>query len=87
MAERLGCLKKLGIVREIRGKGLLRGVDSQPHLGERLKKTAIRNGIILRIDPGWFAVSPPLIAERADIDEMCGLIEKSVKDALELPPN
>ena len=60
---------------------------TQPQLGERLKKTAIRNGIILRIDPGWFAVSPPLIAERSDIDEMCGLIEKSVKDALELPPN
>ena len=88
LAERLGCLKKLGIVREIRGKGLIRGVEfTQPQLGERLKKTAIRNGIILRIDPGWFAVSPPLIAERSDIDEMCGLIEKSVKDALELPPN
>jgi adenosylmethionine-8-amino-7-oxononanoate aminotransferase len=28
-------------------------------------------------------VSPPLIAEESDIDEMCHLIEKSLKDALE----
>jgi adenosylmethionine-8-amino-7-oxononanoate aminotransferase len=84
LASRLGCLKKLGAIREIRGKGIIRGVEfTDPHLGETLKKTALRNGIILRIDPGWFAVSPPLIAEEPDIDEMCELIEKSLKEALE----
>ena len=84
IAQRLACLKKLGVVREIRGKGVLRGVEfSEPNLGLALKKTAIANGIILRIDPGWFAVSPPLIAEESDIDEMCELILKSVKDAIE----
>ena len=31
------------------------------------------------IDFGWFAVSPPLIAEEPDIDEMCELIEKERK--------
>jgi len=88
LASRLACLHKLGIVREIRGKGIIRGVEfTVPDLGYRLKKTAIRNGIILRIDPDWFAVSPPLIAEEPDIDEMCELIEKSVKDALEMPRN
>ena len=81
--ERLQCLKKLGVVREIRGRGVLLGVEfNQPELGLRLKKTALQNGIILRVDPGWFAVAPPLIAEESDLDEMCGLIEKSVKDAL-----
>ena len=86
LASRLACLQKLGVVREIRGRGVLRGVEfTAPRLGERLRKTAIQNGVILRIDPGWFAVSPPLIAEDADIDEMCELIEKSLKDALEMP--
>jgi adenosylmethionine-8-amino-7-oxononanoate aminotransferase len=85
LTARLGCLKKLGVVREIRGKGVLRGVElTYPNLGKALKKTALKNGIILRIDPSWFAVSPPLIAEEADIDEMCQLIEKSVTDALEM---
>jgi adenosylmethionine-8-amino-7-oxononanoate aminotransferase len=85
LASRLNCLKKLGVVREIRGKGVLRGVEfTDPDLGTSLRKTAIQNGIILRIDPGWFAVCPPLIAEEKDIDEMYGRIEKSVKDALKL---
>ena len=53
-----------------------------PELGAALKRTAIENGIILRVDPNWFAVAPPLIAEESDLDEMCGLIGKSVEDAL-----
>ena len=85
LASRLECLRKLGVVKEIRGKGILRGVEfSQPTLGVALKKTALQNGIILRIDPSWFAVAPPLIAEESDIDEMYGLIEKSVVDAIAL---
>ena len=91
LADRLRCLKKFGVVREIRGKGVLLGVEFVkdtgtmepfPELGAALKKTALDNGIILRVDPTWFAVAPPLIAEESDLDEMCGLIEKSVSDAL-----
>jgi hypothetical protein len=89
-------LKKLGVVREIRGKGVLRGVElvedattkrSFPpgrKLGPLLKRTAIENGLIMRIDPDWFAVCPALIAERSDVDEMVELVERSLKDALDL---
>jgi len=93
LASRLECLKKYGVVREVRGKGVLRGVELVkdtrgmqpfPELGKAMKRTALANGIILRVDPSWFAVCPPLIAEEADIDEMCGLIEKSLTDALAL---
>jgi adenosylmethionine-8-amino-7-oxononanoate aminotransferase len=93
LAKKLEGLKKLGVVREIRGKGLLRGVelvkDTQtlapfPELGIALKQTSLNNGIILRINPDWFAVAPALIAEEGDIDEMVELIEKSLTDALEI---
>ena len=85
LSAKLSGLTKLGVISEVRGKGVLRGVElSYSNLGIALKKTALQNGIILRIDPGWFAVSPPLIASETDIDEMCDLIEKSLKDALEL---
>ena len=53
-------------------------------MGNALKKTAIKNGLIMRIDPSWFAVAPALIAERSDIDEMFELIDKSLKDALKI---
>ena len=92
LEDRLRCLKKFGVVREVRGKGMLLGVEFVkdtstmepfPELGAALKRTALENGIILRVDATWFAVAPPLTAEESDLDEMCGLIEKSVSDALQ----
>jgi adenosylmethionine-8-amino-7-oxononanoate aminotransferase len=92
LAQKLEGLKQYGVVREVRGKGLLRGVelvrDPQslapfPELGKALKRTALQNGLIMRIDPTWFAVAPALIAEKDDIDEMMELIERSLLDALE----
>ena len=94
LVQKLSGLKKLGIVRDIRGSGVLRGVelvvDSETNkpfpqgakLGSALKRTAIKNGLIMRIDPDWFAVCPPLIASEHDIDEMYDLIERSVVEAL-----
>ena len=93
LVEKLQKLKSFGVIREIRGKGILRGVelvrDTQtmepfPELGAALKTCALKNGLILRVDPSWFAVAPPLIAEKSDIDEMCERIEKSLIDALEM---
>jgi adenosylmethionine-8-amino-7-oxononanoate aminotransferase len=96
LVNRLERLRRYGVIREIRGKGVLRGVElvkdaatlapfpADRKLGNALKKTAVENGLIMRVDPDWFAVSPPLIAEEADIDEMCDLIEKSLRDALDL---
>lgn len=93
LAGKLEALKELGVVREVRGKGLLRGVELVrdtatnepfPELGKALKRTAYRNGLIMRIDPHWFALAPALIAEESDIDELIALVEKSLREALEL---
>ncbi len=89
---KLESLKQYGVVREVRGKGILLGVELVkdtksnspfPELGQALKRTAVMNGLIMRVDPDWFAVAPALIAEKSDIDEMFELIEKSFKQALE----
>ena len=96
LETRLLGLKKLGCIREVRGKGVLRGVElvedpatNRPFpagrkLGDALKKAAVKNGLIMRVDPDWFAVAPALIAEERDIDEMVGLIETSLKSALKV---
>jgi adenosylmethionine-8-amino-7-oxononanoate aminotransferase len=92
LRNRLTCLKKFGVVREIRGRGILLGVELVrdtktlqpfPELGKELKKAALEHGIILRIDPSWFAVAPPLIAEESDLEEMCDLIERTLRTALD----
>lgn len=91
LRNRLVCLKKFGVVREVRGRGILLGVELVrdtktrapfPELGRELKKAALEHGVILRIDPSWFAVAPPLIAEESDLEEMCDLIERSLSTAL-----
>jgi adenosylmethionine-8-amino-7-oxononanoate aminotransferase len=96
LRARLERLKRYGVIREVRGKGVLLGVElvrnpetlepfpPDAKLGSALKRTALQNGLILRIDPDWFAVSPPLIAEEDDIDHVCDLIERSLVDALEM---
>jgi adenosylmethionine-8-amino-7-oxononanoate aminotransferase len=92
LRSRLEGLQKYGVVREVRGKGILLGVelvkdtrtlDPFPELGTALKRTALKNGLILRVDPCWFAVAPALIATESELDEMCDLIEKSLVEAME----
>lgn len=91
--EKLETLKKYEVVREVRGKGVLLGVElvkdtktNEPFddLGRALKKTALKNGLVMRIDPSWFAVAPALIAEESDLAEIFELIEKSLKEALDM---
>ena len=93
LAEKLETLQDYGVVREVRGKGLLLGVelvkDTEtmtpfPELGQALKQTAINNGLIMRIDPTWFAVAPALIAEKAELDELFDLVNRSLLEALEM---
>ena len=38
--------------------------------------------MILRIDPDWFAVCPPLIAEESDIDDLGDRIQRSLEQAI-----
>jgi adenosylmethionine-8-amino-7-oxononanoate aminotransferase len=95
LVERLEGLKRFGVIREVRGKGVLRAVElvqnpetMEPFppgrkLGDVLKETALENGLVMRINPDWFAVSPPLISDEEEIDELCDLIEKSLVDALD----
>jgi adenosylmethionine-8-amino-7-oxononanoate aminotransferase len=92
LSARLDRLRRFGVVREIRGRGVLRGVEFMkedsahepfPELGVTLKRTAVENGLILRVDPNWFAVCPALISSESELDEMCELIEKSLGQSLE----
>jgi len=94
LRSRLENLKSTGVVREVRGLGVLLAVElvqdattNEPFpadrkLGEALRMAALDNGLILRIDPDWFAVCPPLIAEESDIDDLADRIERSLEQAM-----
>jgi adenosylmethionine-8-amino-7-oxononanoate aminotransferase len=86
LRERLEGLKRIGVVgvELVEDAGSNRPYPEERKLGDALKKTALRNGLIMRIDPDWFAVSPPLIAGEAQIDELGDLIEKSLREAMDV---
>jgi adenosylmethionine-8-amino-7-oxononanoate aminotransferase len=94
LVERLEALRPLGIIGEIRGKGLLIGVEfvQDPatkapfppgvNIGLRIGKQALRNGLLLRFDPHWIAFGPPLIVTERDIDAMLAILDQSIREVL-----
>jgi adenosylmethionine-8-amino-7-oxononanoate aminotransferase len=86
--------EELGCFREVRGQGILLGVElmedsSAPRatpawgeLGAALKTTSLENGLILRADgAGWFSMAPALCATEDDLSELASLLRKSLLDA------
>jgi adenosylmethionine-8-amino-7-oxononanoate aminotransferase len=82
----------LGIVGEMRGKGLMVGLELvrdakskarfNPPLGQKIAKAARKNGLIVRMDPHWIGLAPPLIITAAEVDELVDILERSIKEVL-----
>ena len=94
LRHRLENLAHFGIVGDVRGKGLLLGVElvknpatKEPWpanipLGTEIGEECIERGLIMRFDPDWFAFAPPLIITRDEIDEMMAILEASITAVL-----
>ncbi len=85
---------KVGIIGDIRGKGLLIGIEfvkdvrtkeqfpDSVSFGLQVGKAALRHGLIIRADPHWVALAPPLVIEKGEIDEMINRFSDSVQEVL-----
>ena len=94
LRQRLENLARFGIVGEVRGKGLLLGVElvknpatKEPFppdvkIGLQIGQECIARGLIIRFDPDWIALAPPLIVKKAEIDEMVAILEASIEAVL-----
>jgi adenosylmethionine-8-amino-7-oxononanoate aminotransferase len=90
--ERLA--RKHGIIGDIRGKGLLQGIEfvrnpktKEPFpqdvaFGLRVGRRALDNGLLCRFDPHWLAFGPPLVVTSEQIDEMVELLDRSIGEVL-----
>lgn len=94
LREQLEGLKDLGVIGEVRGRGLMVGVEfvedpetkkpfgKDVKFGVQVGKTALKKGLLTRFDPHWIAFAPPLIITRDEIDVLMDIFTESIKETL-----
>jgi adenosylmethionine-8-amino-7-oxononanoate aminotransferase len=87
--------RKHGVIGDVRGKGLLQGIEfvrdlatrerfpAELAFGVRVGRRALENGLLCRFDPHWLAFGPPLIVTAEQIDEMVALLDRSIGEVLD----
>jgi adenosylmethionine-8-amino-7-oxononanoate aminotransferase len=88
---------KYGIIGDIRGKGLLQGIEfvKDPktkerftnNIGVQIGKRALQYGLLCRFDPHWLAFGPALNVTAEQLDEMLALLDRSMGEVLNAPTN
>jgi adenosylmethionine-8-amino-7-oxononanoate aminotransferase len=90
--ERLA--RKYGVIGDIRGKGLLQGIEfvrdtktkepfpTQTAFGIQVGRRALANGLLCRFDPNWLAFGPALVVTAEQLDEMLALLDRSMGEVL-----
>ena len=90
--ERLA--KKYAVIGDIRGKGLLQGIEfvkdlktkerfaMNPAFGVRVGKRALANGLLCRFDPHWLAFGPALNSTTEQVEEMLALLDRSLGEVM-----
>jgi beta-alanine--pyruvate transaminase len=82
--EQVFALRDLPVVRDIRGYGLLAGLDMEPgeHWGERgfsVLQRLFAAGLVVRITGDTLILAPALIAERGHIDKICEIVKNTLR--------
>ncbi|MFN4261884.1 MAG: aspartate aminotransferase family protein [Gemmataceae bacterium] len=83
-----------GIIGDIRGKGLLQGIEfvrdpatkerfpNETAIGTRIGQRALANGLLCRFDPHWLAFGPPLTVTDEQVDDMLEVLDCSMGEVL-----
>jgi len=97
LRERLGSLRRHGIVGDIRGKGLFLGIEwvadpatkrpFDPPIGLEIGRRTLANGLLTRFDPHWLALGPPLVITEEQADEIVAILDRSVGEVLAEHPS
>ena len=86
---------RFGVIGDIRGKGLMQGIEfvkdlktkerfpATPGFGMRVGRRALANGLLCRFDPHWLAFGPALNVTGEQVDEMVALLEKCIAEVME----
>jgi adenosylmethionine-8-amino-7-oxononanoate aminotransferase len=100
MGERLragfqALARKYPVIGDIRGKGLLQGIEfvrdlktkerfpAATQFGVQVGRRALANGLLCRFDPHWLAFGPPLVTTAEQLDEMLAVLDRSIGEVME----
>jgi adenosylmethionine-8-amino-7-oxononanoate aminotransferase len=85
---------KYGVIGDIRGKGLLMGVEwvqdpatktpfpAEASFGVRVGRRCLAHGLLCRFDPHWLAFGPPLVTTSEQLGEMLAVLDRSIGECL-----
>lgn len=84
LQTRLGALREHRAVQEVRGLGMMAGVELKPG-GVRGGAPAViaelrRRGVFTRLRGETLCVAPPLVIQEAELDELCDLVVGTVQE-------
>lgn len=95
LREGLEGLRKHEIIGDIRGRGLFFGIefvrdrvtkekfsDDIP-IATLIGKRALDNGLLLRCDPHWLSIGPPLILTESQADDIVSILDASITAVLQ----
>ena len=78
-------------VGDVRGHGLYRMLDivvdkksrsANPELAERIRREAVKEGIVMIAVKNYMRICPPLIVNEDEIDDIVGRLEKAIRTAI-----
>ena len=79
--ESIFALSDLPVVADIRGYGMIAGIELTPEgapgvRGTKVLKQLFAAGLFVKFTGDTGIVSPPLIAEKKDVDDICGILRE-----------
>jgi adenosylmethionine-8-amino-7-oxononanoate aminotransferase len=95
LEKRLNNLRELGVVGEVRGKGLMIGVEfvrdpntlqpfpAEVEFGLRVGKNCVhKKKMLIRSSPNWIALAPPFIVTEEEIDDIVQRLQQAIIEEL-----
>ncbi|MCW2309912.1 aspartate aminotransferase family protein [Rhodobium gokarnense] len=78
-------LQDIDLITDIRGYGLLAGIDLAPGAAPGLRGSEVQtrlfwNGLHVKFTGDCGIIAPPLVAERSHVDEICSIIRKTLEE-------
>jgi adenosylmethionine-8-amino-7-oxononanoate aminotransferase len=96
LRERLEDLRELGVIGEIRGEGLMIGIEfvsdaatiepfpKEVGFGVKVGKNCVhKQKMLIRYSPDWVAVAPPFITSKDEIDEIVKRLRRAIVEVME----